>query len=228
MKAGQEKAPTLLSSLEGSRRHRPLSGEAGRARGDVIDISTKRKVEDASHEDLMLRVAKAKDRAAFQALFSHFAPRVKSYLMSLGLTASAAEDLMQEVLIKVWRKAEQFDPRKAKTSTWIFRIARNAFIDKKRRARYPQVSADEHLKEMQAPDETDRPVIEGQTADRVRRALSELKPDFKQVIELSFFEDLSHAQIAEHLALPLGTVKSRIRLGFAALRKTMGDPDGAA
>jgi RNA polymerase sigma-70 factor (ECF subfamily) len=175
------------------------------------------------HEELVARIAAARDRAAFKQLFAYFAPRLKSYLISLGLDSEKAEDLAQDVMVTVWQKAEQFDPAKAKLSTWMFRIARNRFIDLKRRQKYPEVDADDHLKEFAAPETTDEPVIAGQASLRVRQALTALRPNQRQVIELSFFEELSHSQIAERLALPLGTVKSRIRIAFQTLRKELGE-----
>ncbi|SDE00950.1 RNA polymerase sigma-70 factor, ECF subfamily [Kordiimonas lacus] len=189
----------------------------------VVDIAAETDIKNLTHEQLMTRVAEQRDKSAFKLLFVYFAPRLKAHLMSMGVTAEVAEDLMQEVLIKVWRKAHQFQSDKAKLSTWMFRIARNAFIDYRRRAKYPEVNADDHLHHMQADDETDRPVMEGQTAERVSKAIEALKPKYKEVIHLSFFEELSHSQIAERLELPLGTVKSRIRLAFGAMRSELGE-----
>jgi len=194
-----------------------------RSTARVVDIAAEPDIESLSHEELMTRVAEHRDKAAFKQLFVYFAPRLKAHLMSMGVTAEAAEDLMQEVLIKVWRKAHQFQSDKAKLSTWMFRIARNALIDQRRRAKYPEVNADDHLHHMQADDETDRPVMENQTAERVSKAIAQLKPKYKEVIHLSFFEELSHSQIAERLSLPLGTVKSRIRLAFGAMRSELGE-----
>ncbi len=176
-----------------------------------------------SHEALIVLVARDRDRGAFKQLFGHFAPRLKSYLMNLGLGAERAEDVAQDVMVTVWQKAGQFDASKAKLSTWMFRIARNRFIDLKRRQKYPEVDADDHLKELVAPEQTDQPVMAGQTATRINKAMVILKENQRQVIELSFFEELSHSQIAERLDLPLGTVKSRIRIAFQALRKELGE-----
>lgn len=176
-----------------------------------------------SHETLIVLVARDRDKSAFKQLFGYFAPRLKSYLMNLGLGAERAEDVAQDVMVTVWQKAEQFDASKAKLSTWMFRIARNRFIDLKRRQKYPEVDADDHLKELVAPEQTDQPVMAGQTATRINKAMVILKENQRQVIELSFFEELSHSQIAERLDLPLGTVKSRIRIAFQALRKELGE-----
>ena len=189
----------------------------------VHDIFKARKDKPHSHEELVTRIAVSRDRAAFAELFAHFAPRLKSYLMTLGLDGEKAEDLAQEVMVTLWRKATQFDPVKAKLSTWLFRVARNRFIDHKRRQKYAEVDADDHMAHMVADDETDAPAIQNQNAARVKHALASLKTAQRQVIELSFFKELSHSEIATELALPLGTVKSRIRIAFEALRKELRD-----
>ncbi len=190
---------------------------------EATPIQPEKETDSLSHEALIVRVARDRDRAAFKQLFGYFAPRLKSYLMNLGLGAARAEDVAQDVMVTVWQKAEQFDAQKAKLSTWMFRIARNRFIDLKRRQKYPEVDADDHLKEFVAPEQTDEPVIAGQTAARINKAMVILKENQREVIELSFFEELSHSQIAERLDLPLGTVKSRIRIAFQALRKELGE-----
>ena len=170
------------------------------------------------HAELIRKIAADKDRDAFQVLYSWYAPRVKSYLLRFKLNAEQAEDLAQEIMVTLWRKAVQYDPAKAAPSTWIFRIARNRFIDQTRKQKYPEVDADDHLQHLVAPETADQPVIDRQVAVNVKAALNTLNADQRQVIELSFFEEMSHSQIAEHLSLPLGTVKSRIRLAFKALR----------
>jgi len=175
------------------------------------------------HEQLIARVAKSRDKAAFKAIFTHFAPRLKSYLLKYGLDGQKSEDIVQEVMVIVWRKAHMFDPTKAKFSTWIFRIARNKFIDHTRRHKYPEVSADDHLADMAATDRTDKQTETRQTSERVREALSSLDSKQSEVIELSFFKEMSHSEIAKQLDLPLGTVKSRIRKAFIVLRAAIGD-----
>jgi len=170
------------------------------------------------HAMLMQKIASAQDKDAFREVFSYYAPRVKSYLLRFNLNAEQAEDLAQEVMVTLWRKAGQYDAAKAALSTWIFRIARNRFIDQSRKQRYPEVNADDHLSTLVAPEETDRPLMQQQTSIHVQAALSKLSTEQRTVIELSFFEELSHSQIADRLSMPLGTVKSRIRLAFKALR----------
>lgn len=176
-----------------------------------------------AHEDLIAAIASNQDKAAFRELFHHFAPRLKAYLAKLGTTEERAEDLVQETLVTVWRKAALFKPEKARASTWIYQIARNKFIDQVRRQKYPEVDVDEHFNELVATEETDSPILQGQIAGRVSRALDELSAAQKEVLQLSFYEEMSHSQIAERLSLPLGTVKSRIRLAFDTLRKALGE-----
>ena len=173
------------------------------------------------HIRLMGRITETRDKEAFRELFDHYAPRVKSYLLRFKMNAELAEDLAQEVMITVWRKADLYDPGKAALSTWIFRIARNRFIDQTRKQKYPEVDAETHMANMAAPEQTDQPVITRQIGRNVQIAMAALGNDQRQVIELSFFEELSHAQIADRLSLPLGTVKSRIRLAFKVLRNEL-------
>jgi RNA polymerase sigma-70 factor (ECF subfamily) len=175
------------------------------------------------HAALVLAVARDRDRAAFQALFLHFGPRVKAYLMRLGAPAAQAEDLAQEAMLSLWRKAHLFDPARASVGTWVFTIARNLRIDAIRREKRPELDpADPML----APD-TEASAEDGlalaDDGDRLRAALKGLPPDQVRVIELSFFADKPHSQIAEELAIPLGTVKSRLRLAMLRLRAALGE-----
>lgn len=168
--------------------------------------------------DLMEAVARRQDRAAFAELFAHFAPRVKGYCLRLGAGESLAEELAQEVMVTVWRKAALFDRTQAAVSTWIFRIARNRRIDAARRAARPVIDpADDPLPPASAtaPDEA----LSGAERDQaVRAALQVLPPEQLLLLEFAYYEGLSHRDIAERTGLPLGTVKSRIRLAFARLR----------
>jgi RNA polymerase sigma-70 factor (ECF subfamily) len=168
---------------------------------------------------LIGRIAAAADRAAFAELFQHFAPRVKSYGMRLGAPGPAAEELAQETLLTVWRKAAQFDPARASASTWIFTIARNLRIDAQRRDRPPPEPAEDV-----DPSPLADAVISGAEQEaRVRRALDGLTPEQLQVIQLFYFSETPHSAIAESLGLPLGTVKSRLRLAMGRLRALLED-----
>ena len=166
--------------------------------------------------DCIIAIAKERDQRKFADLFAYFGPRLKSFFMRLGVTASIAEDLMQETMLIVWRKADRFDPARARASTWIFTIARNLRIDLKRRERDPQLLA-EFYEGSHQPTPSDV-LLSAERDERVQHALATLPFDQAQVICLSFFEDRPHSQIASDLKIPLGTVKSRMRLAVTRLR----------
>ena len=213
-------------SLNRNRRLTPVVREGDsigqqRLQGTVVNLDSTAEKSGEVHALLVQRIAIHQDRAAFQQLFAHFAPRVKSYLMGFNLDSERAEDLVQDIMVTLWQKAGQYDPEKARVSTWIFRIARNRFIDQTRKHKYPEVNADDHLGDMEAPEQTDQPLQVQETADRIASALTVLNEDQRQVIDLSFFKEMSHSEIADHLSLPLGTVKSRIRLAFQTMRKEL-------
>jgi len=179
-----------------------------------------RPAEIAEMDDLLGRVAAHRDRAAFADLFAHFAPRVKAYLMRLGAPSPVAEELAQEALLSVWRKAHLFDPSKASAATWLFTIARNLRIDAIRREKRPELDAEDFMPE---PDpDADAGLMLAENEGRLRLALKQLPADQIQVVELSFFADKPHSQIAQELGIPLGTVKSRLRLAMGRLKRAMG------
>lgn len=175
-----------------------------------------------SFDALLLAVAQG-ERPAFAQLFSHFAPRLKSWLMRAGSSETQAEELAQETMVKVWRKAAQFDPAQAGASTWIFTIARNLRVDLLRRQGQPTEALDEQaLAEQPDPAAPLEEALHVQRREReVRAALARLTAEQVQVIQLSYFDEEPHARIAELLGLPLGTVKSRIRLALNRLRRLM-------
>jgi RNA polymerase sigma-70 factor (ECF subfamily) len=170
----------------------------------------------------LVALSRSRDRLAFAALFRHFAPRVKTYLIRLGTPAAAAEDLAQETMLSVWRKADQFDPAKAEAATWIFAIARNLRIDAVRRERRPEAPVE--VLDCVADDAppADEVVAAGQREARVRAALASLPPEQAQVVALSYFDDRPHGEIAAALGIPLGTVKSRLRLAMGRVRAFLG------
>ena len=168
---------------------------------------------------LLGRVARDQDRAAFALLFTHFAPRVKAYLLRLGATSGVAEELAQEALLSVWRKAHLFDPAKASAATWLFTIARNLRIDAIRREKRPELDPEDFMPEPEAC--ADEGLMVAQNEGRLRVAMKELPADQIQVVELSFFADKPHSQIAAELGIPLGTVKSRLRLAMGRLKRAM-------
>ena len=165
------------------------------------------------------------DRTAFASLFALFAPRVKSMLMRNGLDAAAAEDIAQECLLTVWRKAPMFDPAGASGSGWIYTIARNLRIDALRRQQRGQKMASGLQLEPVAEEKSQADLLDtSQNGARVRMALTSLSPDQLRVVTLSFFEDRPHPEIAEALGIPLGTVKSRLRLAMNRLRDLLDNP----
>jgi RNA polymerase sigma-70 factor (ECF subfamily) len=174
---------------------------------------------------LICAVAQERDRNAFARLFAYFAPRVKSFLMRSGLEHSIAEEVTQEVMIALWRKASYFNSDLAGASTWVFTIARNQRIDRLRRARS---RATGHL--LDPSDEPDAPTsgeeiaIASEREEGVRKALASLPSEQATIVRLSFFAEKPHAEIARELGIPLGTVKSRVRLALNRLR-TLLDSD---
>lgn len=177
------------------------------------------------HARLAARVARERDRAAFETLFDHFAPRVNGYLQRLGMEAAQAEDIAQEVMSVLWHKAHLFDPAKSSLATWLFRVARNRRIDLLRRDKSHRLDPLDPIFEPDAPEAADR-VVDGTRRDtRIQVALKALPREQIELIQLAFFAGLTHSQIAERTGLPLGTVKSRIRLAFSRLRQAIeADP----
>lgn len=176
-----------------------------------------------THDDLIEAIAARRDKEAFRRLFEHFAPRLKSYLMRLGAEPTVAEDVAQEAMVMVWRKAESFDRRQAGASTWIFTIARNKRIDRLRRERRPELDPNDPALVPSEEPAPDRTLQNAQAGKRVAAAMRALPEEQAELVRRAFYEDLSHSQIAEESGLPLGTVKSRIRLALARLRHEMKD-----
>jgi RNA polymerase sigma-70 factor (ECF subfamily) len=168
-------------------------------------------------------IAASQDRAAFAALFGFYAPRIKTMLMRMGANAEAAEDIAQEALVTVWRKAAQYDPSRAGASAWIYTIARNLRIDRLRRDQRAKLFALYETVELEEPQRPDGPMDIAQREACVRAALLQLPEEQVRVIQLSFFEGRAHGDIARLLELPLGTVKSRLRLAMSRLRHLIGD-----
>ncbi len=167
-------------------------------------------------------VAESRDHAAFASVFAYFAPRIKSYLLRATRDPTLAEELMQETMLLVWRKADQFDPSKASASTWIFTIARNLRIDALRRERRPEFDPNDPALLGASELPADQSILRQESEESLREAITKLNIDERRLLELSFYDDLSHSAISKQLGLPLGTVKSRFRLAFAKLRAALG------
>ena len=170
--------------------------------------------------ELVRSIAATGDREAFAVLFKHFAPRVKGYLMHGGTSPAAAEELAQETMLVLWRKAHSFDPTKGGVATWIFTVARNLRIDHYRQNRDGDSvgSNDDAVDPGAQPDDV---VDARQQENRLRAALQQLSADQVCVLQLSYYAERPHERIAEELGLPLGTVKSRIRLAVKNLRRVL-------
>ncbi len=170
---------------------------------------------------LVAQVAQAADRGAFATLFNHFAPRLRSYCARQGIAPDVASELVQETMLVLWRKAASFDPAKAQVSTWLFTIIRNKRIDRLRRENRPELTADDLA--IFANDETSAhdDMSATQDAARLAVALEALPPEQRTMMVKAFFEDKSHSDIAAETGLPLGTVKSRIRLALSRLKQSI-------
>jgi RNA polymerase sigma factor (sigma-70 family) len=173
--------------------------------------------------DLLAAVARGQDREAFARLFAHFAPRVKAYMRRLGAPDQKAEDLVQEVMLTVWRRAGLYDAAQASVGTWIFTIARNKRIDELRRERHPEFDPDDPALIADPEAAADDAVVWEDQARRLRAAVVALPEEQAVVLRMNFFEDKPHGVIAKELNLPLGTVKSRARLALVKLRQVLGD-----
>lgn len=174
--------------------------------------------------ECLLAVASRQDRIAFGRLFQHFAPRIAGFLQRGGLSAEEADDLAQETMATVWRKAALFDPSRAGAATWIFTIARNQRIDHHRRANRALGAAALLGAAEDAPEPSAEELGLADERDaRVRGALAQLSPEQATVLRLSFFAEKPHGEIARELGIPLGTVKSRVRLAMARIRGFLED-----
>ncbi|NNK78201.1 MAG: sigma-70 family RNA polymerase sigma factor [Litoreibacter sp.] len=174
---------------------------------------------DTHWVEIVARIRQSQDQAAFAELFQHFAPRVKAFLIKSGADAGMAEECAQDVMATLWRKAHLFDPSRASVATWIFTIARNRRIDMLRKERRPEP---DELTWGPAPEPDAADVMElQQENNRLAEAMAELPEKQRVLIQKAYFGDLSHSEIAEQTGLPLGTIKSRIRLALERLRHVM-------
>lgn len=172
--------------------------------------------------EMLSEMAVTKDKSLYIELYQHFAPKVKAYITRLGLTEATAEELTQEAMLNMWRKSHLFRPDKSAASTWLFTLARNQSIDWMRKQKYPEYSLDniqEHSEDVSQVDEGEQTV----ESERIVQAISNLPESQAQVIYMSFFEGRSHSEIADSLKIPLGSVKSRIRLAVKKLKLTLRD-----
>ncbi len=192
-----------------------------RVNGRDDDLAGQRLFDE--HRALVSRIAETGDRSAFEILFRYFGPRVKALMLKSGADHSQAEDLVQDVMMTLWNKVHLYSPERGSVGTWIFTIARNARIDRLRRS---SARPHEDVDDLELPaDQADAAdeVLANQQAERVASALGELPAEQRKVIELAYLSDMPQSEIAEKLDLPLGTVKSRMRLAYAKLKTELED-----
>jgi RNA polymerase sigma-70 factor (ECF subfamily) len=173
-----------------------------------------------SDEQLLADIA-AGDRGAFAALYDRFAPRLLGLIVRIVGIRGDAEDVLQDAFLQVWRTAGQFDPGRARADVWLLLVARSRAIDRLRRRPAVESSADD-------PPAADDPPTEAarrEGAALARSAVDALPPDQRRAVEMAFFHGLTHDEIAARLNAPLGTVKTRIRLGLGRLRKRLPPTD---
>lgn len=197
-----------------------MRGGSNRKRRSSM-IETTKDQQQLDTAALIVAIARG-DRTAFAALFNHYAPRIKAMFLKGGLDAARAEEIAQEAMLTVWRRAGLFDPAGASPSGWIFAIARNLRIDLSRSDQRGQRFLELARHEPAEPSASVLDaLIDRQSAERVKGALAALGNEQRKVVELSFFEGRPHPEIAAMLGIPLGTVKSRLRLAMQHLRQKL-------
>jgi RNA polymerase sigma-70 factor, ECF subfamily len=175
----------------------------------------------SAERELLSRIAEKRDRAAFAALFDAYAPRVKSFMMRKGASSEQAEDLVQETMIAVWSKAQMYVAERGSVTTWIFTIARNLRIDRLRREKTSlYTDIDDYDAESNEPQQDDA-LGRLQEDGYVAKALAQIPQEQRELLILSYVEDLPQSEIATRLQIPLGTVKSRMRLAYRRMRKLL-------
>ena len=173
--------------------------------------------DNQSFNELLIKLAQVNDRFVFKRIYEHFSPRVKQYLIGLGCLPEIAEELMQEALMRVYQRAHQFDASKAQASTWIFRIARNLMIDNLRKDKITPKQEEYSESEIELEYEH-QPMLDGK---KIQKLMQSLPHNQTQVVHLTYFLGLSHSQIAQKLSMPIGTVKSNLRLAVKHLRSEL-------
>lgn len=174
---------------------------------------------------LMARIAGEGDRQAYAEIVRHYAPRLKAWLMNRGESGPGAEDIVQDVLIITWQKADMFDPTRANYSTWLFRLTRNKWIDHRRKLGRLVPTEPDIMSDLadSAIGDASEDLEQGETAQRIHREIALLPPEQQQMLQMAFFEGLTHSEISEKSGVPFGTVKTRIRSALRKMRPGMKD-----
>lgn len=176
--------------------------------------------EKVTFEDLLVSIGETRSRDSFVRLFEYFAPRIKSFLIKGGMTHETADELAQETMLTVWQKAAQYDPARAGAATWIFTIARNKRIDALRKKGASLLDIDDFMIAADTPP-PDEEISQNQQNEHLAQAIRALPPEQADLVAKAFFEEKTHAAIAAESGLPLGTVKSRLRLALEKLRRQL-------
>lgn len=191
-----------------------------------VGFSLNNAVPDAQYwSKQMVAVSMQHDRVSFMHIYDHFAPRVQRYLCSLGVPEATADELVQEALLTLWRKAALFDPARASLSTWLYRVARNLYIDHVRKEPH-WLPIQEGLDRLDHA-EADRRVSQPESfidQDLLKQAIERLPAVQAKLVRMSYLESKSHGEIARELNMPLGSVKSSLRRSFAKLQGSMRAP----
>lgn len=166
-------------------------------------------------------IAQLRCRHAFGDLFEFFGPRLKTYFMKTGLSGEQAEDVIQDVMIQVWRKADQYKADRASVSGWVFMLAKSRMIDGLRKTRAPELDPDDPILHPSAEPAPETTLQIRETSGHLRDLIRDLPEEQQVVLRASFYQGLSHSEIAKRFELPLGTVKSRLRLAVAAMRNEL-------
>lgn len=196
-------------------------------RTELKGSTSMEKIQEREHyADLLEKLAETQDNVSFEALYKHFGPLIKAFALSSGLHFHGdhlPEELVQEVMLSIWRKSHLFDRKKAAPSTWIFTIARNQRIDMLRRLNKYQNDLDaDDVWDLEATDDLFGEMRENRIQNQVNHQLNSLPIEQRQILAKVFLEDKSHQEVSDELNLPLGTVKSRVRLAMQKLKTTMG------
>lgn len=197
-------------------RARPSQFEMSRSESKLLP---QKKTELSEQTIWMLAVRDDRDKAAFSELFDFFAPRLKGFIMRSGTSSAQAEEIVQDVMLTVWRKASMYDPHRAQVSAWIYQIARNRHIDINRKEKRPV--PEELIEDQETEPDASQIMAMEQEAGQLKHALAQLNAKQREMIEKAYLGDLTHQQIKEQTGLPLGTIKSRIRLGLERLRREL-------
>lgn len=203
----------------------PRSYGASTLRTQTARLPSEGEVTNEQLSALVESVALRRDRQAFSRLFTYFAPKLKSFALRRGISSNAAEELVQETMLAVWRRADTFDRRRASVSTWIFTIVRNKRIDLLRRGTFPEVDLEQAADQPEDGHDPDERADLAKFATDLHRALQMLPKEQAEILQRAFFEEKTHRSIASELGLPLGTVKSRIRLALTRLRAALRGND---